>query len=87
MASKIPALEKLARDEVGKPGGSSLIFVTEKGVIRAAFTATRADRRMVMDMAIEFAGQLPSRHPVVVEDQTGIAWENKASLDASAVDD
>lgn len=87
MATKIPALEQLARKEVGKPGGSPLIFVTEKGIIRAVFTATRADRDDVMESAIAFARSLPHRHPVLVEDQTGTAWENEASLRLSRVEE
>lgn len=55
--------------------------------MRAAFTATRGDRNMVLEMAIEFASRLPSRNEVIVEDQTGNVWENEASLRASRVED
>ena len=70
---EIPALEKLARDEVGDDK-SPPIFVTEDGVVRAVFT-----KRSDLDAAINFADSLPSRHVVVVEDRTGIAWENETS--------
>jgi hypothetical protein len=70
---KIPALEKLATEEVGAHN-SSLIFVTEEGVVRAVFT-----RRSDMEAAIDFAEGLPSRNAVIVEDHTGVAWENEES--------
>lgn len=70
---KIPALERLATEQVGA-NDSSLIFVTEEGVVRAVFT-----RRSDMDAAISFAEHLPSRNAVVIEDHTGVAWENEES--------
>ena len=69
----VRVLENLATEEVGK-NSSTMIFVTEEGVVRAVFT-----QRSDMDAAIEFAGRLPRRRPVVVEDHTGVAWENEAS--------
>jgi len=86
-APKIPAFEQLARKEVGKPGGSALIFVTEEGTVRAALTATRGDRDMVMGIAIELASRLPRHHEVLVEDQTGTVWQNDESVRRSAVED
>ena len=71
---KVPALERLASEEVGKPGGSSLIFVSEEGIIRAVFT-DRSD----MEAAIQFADSLPRRSSVIVEDETGVVWENAES--------
>ena len=82
-----PCVRATCSKEVGKPGGSPFVFVTEDGVVRAAFTATRGDRDTVMGIAIEFASRLPRNHEVFVEDQTGTAWENDEARRRSAVDD
>jgi hypothetical protein len=71
MKSKI--LEDIARREVGK-SGSPYVFITQNGVVRAVFTGGRAD----IDRAIETAETLTGE--VVVEDSTGVRWENQASL-------
>ena len=68
---KIPALEKLASDEVGKPGGSPLIFVTVDGDVRAVFT-----QRSDMDAAMDFAEGLEGRE-ILVEDETGTVWSSE----------
>lgn len=73
MANRIQVLERLATKEVGKHN-SPMIFVTEEGAVRAVFTS-RAD----MDAAISFADSLPRSHVVIVEDHTGVAWENAES--------
>lgn len=71
--ARIPELEHLATQEVGSER-SPLIFVTEEGAVRAVFTIPSD-----MDAAIEFARSLPQRRAVVIEDRTGIAWENAES--------
>ena len=82
MASKkVPALEKLATKEVGKTN-SPLIFVNEEGVIRAVFTSSSD-----FDAAVRFARGLPSSHAVIVEDHTGVAWENNESARRQAADE
>jgi hypothetical protein len=73
MASKVPTLEKLATKEVGATN-SQLIFVTEEGVVRAVFTS-RSD----FQSAVNFANTLSRRRAVIVEDHTGVAWENEES--------
>ena len=73
--AKISVLEKLASDEVGKPGGSSLIFVTVDGDVRAVFT-----QRSDMDAAMDFAEGLEGRE-IVVEDETGTVWSSEDEED------
>jgi hypothetical protein len=73
MARRIQELEHLATQEVGKER-SPLIFVTENGTVRAVFTLPSD-----MDAAVEFAHGLSRNLPVVIEDCTGVAWENAMS--------
>ncbi len=71
MSKEIDTLfDKLAQAEVGLQG-SELIFVSRKGIVRGVFT-----RRSSLAGAIEFARSLGESAPVIVEDYTGVAWEN-----------
>jgi hypothetical protein len=65
--------DKLAQAEVGLRG-SELIFVSMRGTVRAVFT-----RRSSLQQAIEFARSLGEQQEVVVEDHSGVAWENRFS--------
>jgi hypothetical protein len=73
-------MDKLAQAEVGAPG-SELIFVS-KGIVRAVFT-----RRSSLDAAIAFAMSLGEAMPVIVEDHSGIVWENRNSLRKRELED
>lgn len=70
---RIAKLENLARDEVGK-SGSPLLFVTRNGDVVAVFVKTRG--YVGLDEAVDFAERLGESCAVVVEDSSGVAWEN-----------
>lgn len=76
---KNPKLESLATEEVGK-AGSPLIFVSINYHITAVFFND-------MIGAKAYAEAQSDSVPVIIEDHTGIAWENKASRFAQAVSD
>jgi len=70
--------EKLASQEVGL-SGSPYFFVSHNHEIVAVFSKKR--NVVELDNVIDFAQSLGNGAPVLVEDSTGTAWENRASQD------
>jgi len=85
--ARIEALESLASREVGK-SGSPLVFVSVNGEIVAAFVKRRGfDDPSIKDLALDFARNLGERAPVVLEDSSGVDWENRHAQRIQQQDD